>query len=168
MITQNEGYKNWLIELKSKIQQSQIKAALAVNSQLIMLYWELGSQIVEKQETAKWGSGFIDQLSKDLKSEFPDMKGFSSDNLRYTKLFYTFYQDHTIPEQVVRELYKSNSQLVIDNEQAVLQMNRNIFNIPWGHHIVILQKIKNQTEALFYVQKTIENNWSRLKKSKTN
>jgi hypothetical protein len=67
----NDDYKNWLKELKSKIQQSQIKAALAVDSQLITLYWDLGKQIAEKQENAAWGSGFINQLSKDLKAEFP-------------------------------------------------------------------------------------------------
>jgi predicted nuclease of restriction endonuclease-like (RecB) superfamily len=86
----NNDYKTWLIDLKSKIQQSQIKAALAVNSQLIQLYWDLGRQIVEKQETAKWGSGFIDQLSKDLKEEFPAMGGFSRTNLFSMKQFYAF------------------------------------------------------------------------------
>ena len=65
-LIRNTGYKNWLKELKSKIQQSQIKAALAVNSQLILLYYDLGRKIVEQQENAKWGSGFINQLSKDL------------------------------------------------------------------------------------------------------
>ncbi len=92
----NGEYKNWLIELKSKIQQSQIKAALAVNSQLIMLYWELGRQIVEKQENAKWGSGFIEQLSKDLKTGFPEMGGFSAKNLRYCRAFYQYYSNSTI------------------------------------------------------------------------
>ena len=89
----NSDYKNWLVDLKSKIKQSQIKAALAVNSQLILLYWELGKQIVEKQQNSKWGSGFIDQLSKDLKAEFPEMSGLSVGNLRYCKVFYLFYCD---------------------------------------------------------------------------
>lgn len=88
----NDDYKNWLKELKSKIQQSQIKAALAINSQLILLYWDMGRQIEEKQENAKWGSGLINQLSKDLKTEFPEMGGFSAYNLRYCKLFYSFYK----------------------------------------------------------------------------
>lgn len=94
-------YKEWLFELKSKIKQSRIKAALAVNSQLIQLYWDLGKQIVEKQETAKWGSGFIDRLSKDLKEEFPDMKGFSKFNIYHIRNFYLFYsQEVTKVEQV--------------------------------------------------------------------
>jgi predicted nuclease of restriction endonuclease-like (RecB) superfamily len=146
----NQEYKNWLVELKSKVQQSQIKAALAVNSQLIQLYWDLGKQIVEKQETAKWGSGFIDQLSKDLKSEFPDMSGFSRSNLFAIKNFYLFYsQGVTIVQQLVGQL-----------EQTVLPQS--CLLIPWGHQGVILQKIKRYDEALFYIQKTIENNWSRV------
>jgi predicted nuclease of restriction endonuclease-like (RecB) superfamily len=69
-------YRDWLRNLKQQIKTGQIKAALSVNSQMIMLYWDLGRQIAEKQENAKWGSGFIEQLSKDLKEEFPEMKGF--------------------------------------------------------------------------------------------
>src|SRR4051812_17349704 len=103
-IIKDSNYKTWLIELKSKIQTSQVKAALAVNSQLIMLYWHLGEQIVQKQETAKWGSGFIDQLSKDLKAAFPDIGGLSADNLRYCKAFYLFYSVKSISEQPVRKL----------------------------------------------------------------
>ena len=72
----NNDYEIWLTELKSTIQQRQIKAALAVNSELIQMYWDLGSRIVEKQENAKWGTGFIDQLSKDLKSAFPEIGDF--------------------------------------------------------------------------------------------
>ena len=74
-------YRSWLVELKSTIKQSQIKAALSVNSELIRLYWDMGRQIVEKQQNTSWGSGFIDQLSRDLKEEFPEMKGFSRSNL---------------------------------------------------------------------------------------
>lgn len=77
-----EDYRQWLTELKSKIRFSQIKAAVAVNSELIRLYWNLGQQIVEKQENAQWGSGFIERLSKDLQMEFPDISGLSVSNLR--------------------------------------------------------------------------------------
>ena len=83
-LVKNMDYKDWLVELKSTIQQRQIKAAIAVNSELILLYWELGKQIVEKQENAKWGTGFIDQLSLDLKAEFPQMNGFSRSNFSYS------------------------------------------------------------------------------------
>ncbi len=162
----NHDYKNWLIELKSNIQHSQIKAALAVNSQLIQLYWDLGRQITEKQETAKWGSGFIDQLSKDLRAEFPDMKGFSISNLKYCRGFYKFYTKSSNTKQLVSQLEKSQ-QLVgelqdAENKeltkvaQVAPQLENRLFQIPWGHHVLIIQKIKDVSEALFYVKETTE------------
>lgn len=100
-----EDYRQWLTELKSKIRFSQIKAAVAVNSELIRLYWNLGQQIVEKQENAQWGSGFIERLSKDLQMEFPNIGGFSYRNLRRCKQFYLFYnQGNTIRPQLVAKL----------------------------------------------------------------
>ncbi len=160
-LLKNSDYKNWFVDLKQKIQQSQIKAALAVNSQLILLYWDLGKQIVEKQENAKWGSGFIDQLSKDLKKEFPDMNGFSRSNLFAMKKFYLFYkQKDTIVQQLVGQL---ESEFV---QQAVGQMEINentaiCLQIPWSHNLLIIEKLDNKKEVLFYIQHTIKNNWSR-------
>jgi predicted nuclease of restriction endonuclease-like (RecB) superfamily len=139
----NNNYTAWLSELKSAIRQRQIKAALAVNSELISLYWDLGSQIVQKQQNAKWGTGFIDQLSKDLKTEFPEMSGFSLSNLKNCRQFYLFYCQNPKSQQLVGELQSG------------------IFLVPWGHHLLILRKIKNQSDAHFYIQQTIENNWSR-------
>jgi hypothetical protein len=78
VLNQNNEYATWLKELKSSIQKRQLKAAVAVNNELILLYWELGKEIVQKQENAKWGTGLLDQLSKDLKLAFPEMSGFSS------------------------------------------------------------------------------------------
>ena len=83
-------YKTWIFELKQKIQQSQIKAAIKVNSALIEMYWELGKEISERNFENTYGSGFFKQLSNDLKKEFPEIKGFSSSNLRYTQQFYLF------------------------------------------------------------------------------
>lgn len=172
-IIQNQEYRQWFKELKENIRQSQIKASISVNIELILMYWDLGKQIVEKQEYSKWGSGLINQLSKDLKSEFPNMSGFSDKNLRYCRAFYVFYSNAPIRQQVVAELESETiSQQVaakIDSEiieQAVPQLeNRNVLElvckIPWGHNILILQKIKNASEALFYVKQTIKNSWSR-------
>ena len=99
--TDNE-YKQWLIDLKKRIRQSQIKAAVKVNTELLRLYWDLGHDIVIRQMDAAWGSGFFEKLSKDLKNEFPDMKGFSPTNLKYSKRFYQFYtQESSIRQQVV-------------------------------------------------------------------
>ena len=175
----DNDYKTWLKELKFTIRQSQIKAALTVNSQLIVLYWHIGNQIVEKQKLSKWGSGFINQLSKDLKREFSDVGGFSANNLRYCKSFYSFYKNSPICAQPVRKIESAGRQEVIIEEQVVpilqsdnknqpivssereISFTSEIFKIPWGHHILILKKIKDVNEAIFYISKTIENNWSR-------
>jgi len=173
--------------LKQQIKRTQIKAAVTINSQLIMLYWDLGRQIVEKQEKAKWGSGFIERLSQDLRSEFPEMTGFSRDNLLRAKRFYLFYKPlinynefmaQVVPQIEEKNLDKMVAQAVRQTDkrgddqivaQAVPQLeehkvNReiiNVFILPWGHHILIMQKTKNVHEAVFYINKTIENNWSR-------
>lgn len=151
-------YKNWIFELKQKIQQSQIKAAIKVNSALIEMYWELGKEISERNFENKYGSGFFKQLSNDLKKEFPEIKGFSSVNLRFMKQFYLFYyQSFTNLQQVVR----ISNENKITNLQQVANEFGNIFLIPWGHHVQILTKCKTQKEAFFYINKTIENGWSR-------
>jgi predicted nuclease of restriction endonuclease-like (RecB) superfamily len=139
---------------------------LAVNSQLIQLYWDLGKQITEKQETAKWGSGFIDQLSKDLRAEFPYMKGFSKQNLYRVKNFYLYYfQYFTNVAQVARQLESSNQPQVVSKlektEQVVAKNAALLFQIPWGHHVLVIEKIKDVSEAIFYIKETIKNNWSR-------
>ena len=172
-------YRDWLRDLKQHIKTEQIKAAFSVNSQMIMLYWDLGRQITEKQEQAQWGSGFIEQLSKDLREEFPDMTGFSAKNLRTMRVFYKFYLpiwkqsvsklensiltqsvqqiDNSILAQLVPELQQGEEQNFTIWKQVVSKL----FLIPWGHHIKIMQKVKDIHQALFYINKTIENNWSR-------
>ncbi len=129
-------YKSWIGELKLKIRSTQIKAAIAVNSTLIQFYWELGKMISEKQSQTTWGDKLLEQISKDLKDEFPDMQGFSVRNLKYCRLFYNFYKDFTIGQQPVAQL-------------------------PWSHNILIFTKSNSEKEAQFYIQQTIENNWSR-------
>lgn len=143
-ILDTSDYKNWLQTLKGKIQQSQIKAAIQVNSELLRLYWQIGKAIAEKQAKAKWGDGFLQTLSADLCKEFPTMKGFSYRNLKSIRQWFLFY----------------NQEFLI-RKQLVSQLEASLFSIPWGHHIMIMQRCKSIQEALFYVQKTIENHWSR-------
>ena len=92
----SEEYKSWIFELKQKIRQCQIKAAIKVNTELLKLYWQMGKDINEKSLDAQWGAGFFDKLSRDLKTEFPDMTGFSVTNLKYIKRFYMFYNQSDI------------------------------------------------------------------------
>jgi len=162
---QNSDYRTWLVELKTTIRQRQIKAALSVNSELIKLYWEMGRQIAEKQNSV-WGSGFIDQLSKDLKKEFPDMKGFSKRNVELIKQWFLFYnKSFVITKQLVSKLQTIDIEHDTINDEIYEQTGWNdikrLFQIPWGHHILIIQKIKKSKEAFFYINETITNNWSR-------
>ena len=143
-IINTTDYKDWLQSLKGRIQQSQIKAAIQVNSELLSLYWQMGKDIVEKQAQAKWGDGFLQTLSADLSKMFPTMKGFSYRNLKSMRQWYLFYnQQNTIGKQLVSQLEVS------------------LFSVPWGHHLMIMQRCKDIQEAIFYVYKTIENHWSR-------
>jgi len=90
---QAADYKEWLKALKTRVRQVQLKAAIAVNQELLGFYWELGADMVEKQKSAAWGSGFIKQLSQDLRAEFPEMKGFSFSNIKYIRQRFLFYSD---------------------------------------------------------------------------
>ncbi len=144
-IRQDNEYKQFITQLKSQIQSAQIKAAVSVNCELLQLYWQLGEQIVEKQAKAQWGEGLIKQISRDLQTEFPDMKGFSSRNIHMMRQWYLYWhQEPAIVQQLVAQI-----------DQAP------IFQIPWGQNLLIISKANSSEEALFYVQKTIENNWSR-------
>ena len=125
-------YKTFFKEIKEKILTSQIKAALAVNHELINLYWEIGSKIHLKQKDKGWGSKTVENLAKDLKS----MKGFSLTNIKYMVQFAKEYPEFTISQQVVGQ-------------------------IPWDHNILLLQKLETPQDRLWYAHKTIEHGWKR-------
>lgn len=168
----NSEYSQWLSALKNNIRQCQIKAALNVNRELLSLYWQLGKEIVEKQELSSWGDGFIAQLSKDLSAEFPEMKGWSERNLRSIRNWYHTYSQYLVIRKQVVSKFDDDTQ-----ERGLAESNRlpmpalavsgvtsfeNIFfSIPWGHHIMIMQKCKDLSAAIFYISQTVENNWSR-------
>jgi len=156
-------FKQWLVSLKTRIRQSQIKAAIKVNEELLRLYWDLGHDIVVRQMDAEWGSGFFERLSQELRAEFPEMKGFSGTNLKYCKHFYQFYtQDDTILQQLVAKLQMVDDKQNIIRQQLVDEFKTSlVFQIPWGHHVQIFTKCKSVKEALFYIRKTVENGWSR-------
>lgn len=138
-------YKDFFVAIKTTIQSAQIKASVIVNQELLKLYWNLAQMIIEKQESSSWGDGILENISKDLKREFPNMKGFSLRNLKYMRQWFLYW----------------NESFVI-GQQAVAQLELDkIFQIPWGHNLTIITKTKNKDEAIFYVNKTIENSWSR-------
>jgi len=166
-------YRDWLKGLKQRVRQAQLKAAVQVNSALLMFYWELGADIVERQKSAKWGSGFLKQLSQDLMAEFPVMKGFSLNNLQYIRRWHLFYSEAlvncgtacaAISQQGAFELEEPSAPQ--KTAQPVPESNwpqavANLIQIPWGHNRAIISKCANTEEAFYYVGKTIENNWSR-------
>lgn len=139
-ITIDEDYKVWINSVKERIHSIQAKIAVEINHSLITFYWELGKEIVSKESTRRWGDGFLKQLSKDLISEFPDIKGFSKRNLEYIRRWYKFWhKDNLINSQIVAQLKK----------------------IPWWHNVLIISKCKTINEALFYLDQTIQNRWSK-------
>ncbi len=130
------GYDAFLTDIKQRIRTAQVKAALAVNHELILLYWHIGREILTRQQQQGWGAKVIEQISKDLRKEFPLMKGFSRTNLLYMRAFAEAYPD----EQIVQQLAGQ---------------------IPWFHNCVLLDKIKDPKQRLWYIEKTIQNGWSR-------
>ena len=140
IITTSE-YKDWITSLKKSIKNARIKASIAVNEEMLELYWNIGKDISERKFENKYGSAFFENLSRDLRSEFPAAQGFSVTNLKYIKRFYLFYKE-------IRH------QLGDEFENIV-------FTIPWRHHIEIFTRSKTTDEALFFIQKTKENGWSR-------
>lgn len=166
-LLRNNDYRQWLVSIKGRIQSSQIKAAIAVNRELLELYWYLGEQILEKLQSAKWGDGFLEQMSRDLLAEFPEIKGFSYRNLRRIRQWRSFWEiDATIWPQLVAKLPQSWPQAAANTTEQGLKpsspsVQSLLVQIPWGHNSVILEKLRDPLEAIFYVQKTIENNWSR-------
>lgn len=152
-LPQNADYKRWLKDLKQKVVQTQIKAAITVNSSLLQLYWDMGEDIVKRQKNAQWGDGFLKQLSKDLMAEFPEIKGFSERNLKYIRQWFLFYSAApSIGQQPVAQLPSSPI-----GQQLVGQL----VSIPWGHNLKIIAKCKTVEEALYYVQQTQQQGWSR-------
>lgn len=153
-LVKDHSYKEWLTELKQRIRVSQIKAAVKVNVELLTLYWHLGKEIVEKQKNSNWGEGLIDQLAKDLSSEFPSMKGFSRTNLFYIRKWFLFYHE------AIKEVPQFVGQLHADSDLTDI-IPQLVVQIPWGHNREIITKISSIKEALYYIQQTIINNWSR-------
>lgn len=129
-------YAEFIETLKLEIRQTQVKAALSVNRELVLLYWRIGKSILAKQKELGWGAKVVEQISRDLRLEFPMMKGFSPRNVKYMRALAENYADEQFVQQLVAQ-------------------------IPWGHNVRILDKIKDQTEREFYIRKTIENGWSR-------
>lgn len=149
-MTADKSYVEWLSTLKERLKKCQTKAAVQVNSAMLEFYWGLGHDLVEMKAEQLWGAGIVKQVSLDLRAAFPGMKGLSTDNLYFMRRWYAFYMDaiHHSPEK-------------FDQVGQIFQMPNEFALVPWRHHIEIIKKCKSVEEALFYIHKTIEGNWSR-------
>lgn len=131
-----DNYDDFFRNLKERIRSAQVKAALAVNQELVLLYWQIGQDILQRQQEEGWGTKVVDRLAQDLKMEFPEMTGFSPRNLKYMRAFAEAYPAEAIVHQLGAQ-------------------------IPWKHNCTILDKLKAPEQRAWYIQKTIENGWSR-------
>ena len=131
-----DDYAALLGDMKAQIRTAQTRAALSVNRELVLLYWHIGQVILHRQQAEGWGAKVIDQLSRDLKTEFPEMKGFSGRNLKYMQQFAAAWPDEQTVQQVVAQ-------------------------IPWGHNIILLQSLKDPAQREWYAQAAIQHGWSR-------
>jgi len=136
IVAVNTSYNEILENIKETVKQSQFRAMVVVNRELIALYWQIGKTILTKQSEQGWGSKIIDNLSKDLSTEFPDMKGFSSRNLKYMRKFAETYPDFEFVQQVAAQ-------------------------IPWTQNMVIMDKLSDENQKIWYIKKSIELGWSR-------
>lgn len=154
----DKEYKNWIKTLSSRYRKSQIKAALKVNDEMLHFYYDLGKDIVSMKAESKWGSSFMKNLSSDLKEENPEATCFSPTNLLYMKNFYLLYQSYLEnAPQVVEQLPDK-----VFTQQVAERISADVFSIPWGHHMLLIDKFKeNPQKALFFVHQTVENGWSR-------
>ena len=150
----DSNYVKWLTDLKSRIRIAQLKAAVKVNEELHKLYWSLGEDICNKQKLYKWGTNFMKQLSLDLRSEFPNVEGFSWSNLYKIRKWYLFYSSQ------IEFLYQAGTKLETV-ENATTQMPDILLRVPWRHQTVIVSKCKTIQEAIFYLNQVIEGNMSR-------
>ena len=172
-------YADWIADIKSRYRSAQVKAAVKVNAEKLLFNWQLGRDLVQKKAEERWGAGVVEQVSLDLKREFPNAEGFSTSNLWYMKKWYLFYVDGDAEEKLQRtvgELQSSVNQAVIKLQQSVGEIQHLVSKtnneigmafpqpfalVPWGHHVYIITKCKSIDEALFYVGKTIEQGLSR-------
>lgn len=173
----DEAYVSWIEELKGRYKKAQIKSAIKVNSEQLLFNWQLGRDLVIRRAEEHWGAGVVEQVSLDLKAAFPKAKGFSARNLWNMKKWYLFYSTNKANEklhQLGGELQSSDNKLNTKLQQLGAEIQETehspnmglafplVFSfVPWRHHVEITTKCKDIDEALFYIQQTINEGWSR-------
>lgn len=170
-IADNE-YVKWLSDVKARFHQSQIKAAIRVNTAMLEFYWSIGRDLVALRAEERWGAGVVKQFALDMRQAFPNETGFSDTNVKYMKRWYSFYYENiTKSQQVAGQIRGSqiSHQLGDQMESAEkshqlgdqLEMPEIFGRIPWRHHVEIFTKSQSIEEAIFYINKVAEEGWSR-------
>lgn len=162
--SQHNDYIHFLDEVKSKIQVAQVKANLAVNRELILLYWNIGRLINEKQRLEGWGAKIIKRLARDIRNELPEVKGFSVRNINYMCAYAKEYNLSQFVQQPVAQLppiKNSEAQKVNYIKEISAQLAALSLKIPWGHNILLFQKINETEKRLWYMQQIVSYGWSR-------
>jgi predicted nuclease of restriction endonuclease-like (RecB) superfamily len=165
------GYKEFLADLKQRIGTAQTRAALAVSRELLQLYWQIGGDIVLRQKADGWGASMIERLARDLRKAFPGVEGFSASNIWRMRAFYLAYAGETqFLAQPVREIRPARRLAQPVREIAAAKLPPAVVDLPWGHHVALLEKVKEPAERLWYARQAAEHGWSRsvlLHKSET-
>ena len=179
-MTSDKGYIKWIADIKQRFCQSQIKAAVRVNTAMLEFYWSVGRDLVTLRAEERWGAGVVKQFALDMRQAFPNEIGFSDTNVKYMKRWYLFYYEQVIKGQQVVDLigHQAGDQLeaIEKNLQVVgqiegegkghqvgdqLEMPEIFGRIPWKHHVHIISKCQSLDEALFYINRVAEEGWSR-------
>jgi predicted nuclease of restriction endonuclease-like (RecB) superfamily len=156
------GYADWLGDIKTQIHEAQQRAAQALNLELVSLYWKIGRAILDQQGQLGWGAKVIDRLAHDLRTNFPEMKGFSRTNLMYMRAFAAAWHNEEIVQGVLGQLERpAIVHQVVDKLGSDPIVQQLLDKLPWGHHCVLLDKLKTREEREWYLKKAIEHNWSR-------
>lgn len=180
IMTADEGYVQWMADIKQRFRQSQLKAAVHVNTAMLEFYWSVGRDLVALRAEERWGAGVVKQFALDMRQTFPNETGFSYSNVKYMKQWYLYYYEKVIKGQrpIDQISHQAGDQLdVIEKSQQVagqietlnkgqqpagqLEMPEIFGRIPWFHHVQIISKCKTLDEALFYIERVVEEGWSR-------
>jgi predicted nuclease of restriction endonuclease-like (RecB) superfamily len=154
-------FSKLLTEVKARIQQAQTRAMMAVNAELVQLYWDIGRIIADRQKREGWGTAVIPRLARELANELPDEKGFSERNIKRMLTFFRAYPDPAanVPQTVAQ--ITTNEKVPQAVAQSAHDLNSILWSIPWGHHAFLMEKVKDQTTRIWYMQHTLANGWSR-------
>ena len=183
-MTADKEYVEWLLQVKARFRQSQIKASIRVNTAMLEFYWSIGRDLVALRAEERWGAGVVKQFALDMRKAFPDATGFSHTNVKYKKQWYSFYYEHVIKSQrvvdqmtFIEQSHHVGDQSELTNRQRVvnkkfadeksqrvigqLEMPEIFGRVPWGQHIDIVSRCNSLEEALFYIKEVVKGGWSR-------